>query len=281
MRQGLQDRVVEPELSRNVLTVPGAGFETLQVRLQEDVVRVTLDRAQRQNSINSVMIDELHAALDLAERSAQCRIVVLEGTSGVFCTGMDFGEATPSDDADEEEVSRGGEAFFGLLKRFTTIPRAVVARVDGRVTGGGVGVAAASDFVYASPRSTFNLPEALWGLLPCCVLPFLIRRVGFQAAYAMTLSTLPVRAEKAQSLQLVDEVSDDTGALVRRMRARLTKLDAETIGEVKRYLGRMWSVSDEMERTAVSEFTRLMASPVVRDRISGFATRQFFPWETR
>ena len=257
----------------------GISYETLRVRDELEVVRITLCRPEY-NSINGVMLAELHRALDQAEDSRDCRIVVLEGTAGAFCTGMDFADAIRSDGG-SDVTARGGEAFLGLLRRFTAIPRAVVALVDGRVIAGGVGIAAASDFVYASPRSTFSLPEALWGLLPCCVLPFLIRRVGFQPAYAMTLSTLPVNAEKAHMLHLVDELTEDADALVRRLRARLTKLDASTIADLKRYLRRMWFLSEDMESLAVAEFTRLMASPVVRARISSFASAQVLPWEHR
>src|SRR5204863_9100504 len=118
-------------------------------------------------------------------------------------------------------ADRGGAAFFGLLRRFTTVGRVIVSIVDGRVTGGGVGLVAASDLVYATERSSFGLPEALWGLLPCCVLPFLIRRVGYQPAYAMALSTQPVSAQEALRSHLVDAVADDPTALVRRLAARV------------------------------------------------------------
>ncbi|HEX6969384.1 MAG TPA: enoyl-CoA hydratase-related protein [Micromonosporaceae bacterium] len=256
------------------------SFETLQVRVEPGVLRVTLDRPGKQNSINGAMLNELNAVLDQAEASPTCRMVVLEGGDGVFCTGMDFADATRDDHATDDLARRGGEEFFGLLDRLTTMPRVVVANVDGRVAGGGVGLVAASDLAVATPRSTFGLPEALWGLLPCCVLPFLIRRVGFQPAHAMTLTTLPVSADRALATGLVDEVVEDFTPVLRRLRARLTKLDTATIGDAKHYLRRMWFLSAETEQTAVTEFSRLMSSPVVRQRLGAFAQRQAFPWDS-
>jgi polyketide biosynthesis enoyl-CoA hydratase PksH len=256
-------------------------YRMLRVRAEPGLLWATLDRPRQQNTINGAVLAELHAVLDQAERSPDCRLVVLAGTDGVFCTGMDFADASRTDGDSTALAERGGAEFLGLLKRFTTVPRAVVSVVDGRVAGGGVGIAAASDFVYATPRSTFGLPEALWGLLPCCVLPFLIRRVGFQPAYAMTLSTLPVTADQAYRTHLVDEVAEDAELPIRRLRLRLSKLDGSTIADLKRYLRGMWFLSEEMERSAVGEFTRLMSSPAVRERISSFATQQVFPWESR
>ncbi|MGW0551030.1 enoyl-CoA hydratase-related protein [Streptomyces altiplanensis] len=255
---------------------------TLRVSRQPHALRVVIDRPEQANGINGDLMRDLHAVLDLAESDPSLRMVVLEGAGPVFCSGMDFADAARDNASggDGTLASEGGRAFYGLLKRFTTVPRIVVCVVDGRVTGGGVGLVAASDFVYASERSSFALPEALWGLLPCCVTPFLIRRVGFQPAYAMTLSTLPVPAARAAQLHLVDELTDEAEPLLRRLASRLTKIDPGVIGDGKRYFERMWLPADRMEQTAVGEFTRLMSSPAVRERIAGFATERRMPWET-
>jgi polyketide biosynthesis enoyl-CoA hydratase PksH len=224
-------------------------------------------------TIDEAAIAEIHDALDAAEAAPACRILVLEGGDGVFCTGLNLEGAAAQDASD------GGAAFFGLLKRFTTTPRAIVAQVDGRAAGGGVGLAAASDFVSASERSDFSLPEALWGLLPCCVLPFLIRRTGFQKAYTMTFSTQPVSAAEAERFHLVDAVADDPRALLNRLAYRLAKLDESIIKDMKGYFREMWILSDEVEATAVKEFSRLMSTPEVRRRLTDYATRKRFPWE--
>jgi polyketide biosynthesis enoyl-CoA hydratase PksH len=249
----------------------------IRVEAAGAVLRLTLDRAERQNAIDQELIDALQAALDEAERSATCRIVVLQGSGGVFCTGMDM--AVAGDEQRGPGEDPGGRAFFALLRRLTAIPRVVVASVDGRAVAGGVGLMAASDLVYATERSTFSLPEALWGLLPCCVLPFLIRRVGFQKAYSMTLSTLPVTADEARRVHLVDEVTGSAEALVHRLAFRVTKLDDVVLGDLKRYFARLHPISQEVEETAVSELARLMASPAVRDRTADFAANRRLPWE--
>ncbi|MGC4806669.1 enoyl-CoA hydratase-related protein [Micromonospora sp. DT233] len=255
------------------LTAPNG---TLLLRSEAAVLTVTLARPREQNSITPALMADLHDALDRAEADPACRVVVLRAQGPAFCSGMDLHAAAGSTD---DLAAHGGERFLGLLKRLTTVERVVVSCVDGRASGGGVGVVAASDFAYATPASQFGLPEALWGLLPCCVLPFLIRRVGFQRAYTMTLSTLPIDAAEAARRGLVDEVAEDPGPALRRLLVRATKLDPTTIGDLKRYFRRMWIVSDEMEAEALREFGRLMTSPVARERITAFATGQRMPWE--
>jgi polyketide biosynthesis enoyl-CoA hydratase PksH len=261
------------------MTATEQGLPGLRMLAEDGIVRLTLQRPDLNNSLSTAVLADLRRGLDQAERTPGCRLVVIEGSGGTFCTGMDFGEAAAPDGDAAESARRGGEEFLALLTRITTIGCAVIAKVDGRVVGGGVGIAAASDLVYATPRSSFSLPEALWGLLPCCVLPFLIRRTGFQPAAAMALSTLPVTAEQALRTHLVDEVADDPEAPVRRVRQRLSKIDPATIADLKRYLRGQWFLSADMQAAAVTEFTRLMSSQAVQGRITDFATRQVFPWE--
>jgi polyketide biosynthesis enoyl-CoA hydratase PksH len=251
----------------------------LHVEERGAVLRVVLARPERQNSIDGALLAELGAVLDRAERTAGLRILSLEGAGPVFCSGMDFVAAARGPELGEVGA-RGGAAFFDLLQRFTTLPRVVVSRVDGRVTGGGVGLVAASDLVYATERSSFGLPEALWGLLPCCVLPFLIRRVGFQPAYAMTLSTLPVSAREAERIRLVDAVVDPADDPLRQLGARLTRIDDVTIADCKRYFGQVWPSASQARTAAIAELGRLMSSPAVQSRIANFASHQRLPWET-
>jgi polyketide biosynthesis enoyl-CoA hydratase PksH len=257
-------------------------YETLRAHAESETLCVTLDRPEEQNAINGTMVEELHAVLDEAEDSPECRLVVLQGANGVFCAGMDFAAAGTQDELSSEVSARdAAETFIDLLGRLTEFPKVVLARVDGRVAGGGVGLVAASDLAYASERSTFGLPEALWGLLPCCVLPFLIRRAGFQPAYAMALSTLPMTAAEARESRLVDAVTDDADEVIGRLRQRLTRMDGSTVGDLKTYARRMWFLSEQMERTAVEEFSRLMTTPAVRERISALVAGQSLPWESR
>ncbi len=256
------------------LTTPAMTGQRICVERAGCVTRVTLNRPDRGNTIDPTQLAELHEALDQAEGDPGCRVVLLRNAGHVFCAGMDLAQAG------EDGPDGGGRAFFGLLTRFTQTSRMVVSCVDGQVSGGGVGLAAASDFVFATPRSQFSLPEALWGLLPCCVLPFLIRRIGYQKAYAMTLATTPVPASEALRYHLADEIAEEPERLIRRLEFRATKLPATAVGDIKRYFARIRPPQPEMEDVAVGELSRLLSSPEVRRRITAFVTSRSLPWES-
>jgi polyketide biosynthesis enoyl-CoA hydratase PksH len=247
---------------------------TVRLAAGPGLLTVTLDRPDRHNAIDPAVIADLDEALDEAQRRPDCRIVALRATGRSFCAGMDLpgvaalGERAGADDR-----------FLRLLRRFGTIDRIVVAVVAGRAHGGGVGLAAASDLVLATGDAEFALPEALWGLVPCNVLPFLVRRTGFQPAYALTLSTRPIGAAEAQRCRLVDRITDDPAAELRGLLTRAGKIDPVTIGDVKRYFGVLAPLTEEVAATAVAEFARLLSSDVARDRIAAFTGRQRLPWQ--
>ena len=238
---------------------------------------ITLDRAGTGNRIDDRLLDELHAALDEVEQDTTAKVVVLRGQPGVFCTGLDFAVSAA---ADASTAARVTSRFQMLLKRMSTLSKIVVALVDGQVLAGGVGLVAASDFVLATPRSSFGLSEALWGLLPAVVLPFLIRRTGFGPAYAMALGTESVGAEAARAMRLVDEVLDsdqDGRRVVEHKARRLARIDAKTIAELKAYFRELWIVDEATERLALNEINRLLADPRIRARMKDFAETETLP----
>ncbi|WP_210732778.1 enoyl-CoA hydratase-related protein [Streptomyces sp. RKND-216] len=252
----------------------------LRVTRESAVLRVTLNRPERQNSLDGAVVDELGHALTRAESDPDCVMMALEGAGGIFSTGLDFSSAA-AEVSGGASMAAGGEAFLNLMRRFTTARVVVVSCVDGRAAGGGVGLAAASDFVFATGRSRFSLPEALWGLLPCCVLPFLVKRTGLQRAHTMALGTQPVSAREAERWGLVDEVVDDPEHALQRLLVRTTRIDPVTVGELKAYMRALRPDTEETEEHALREFTRLMSSPVVRRRVGSLATAGRLPWEVR
>ncbi len=238
-------------------------------------ILVTIDRAAERNSINQELLRELHHLLDAIEADESCKIIVLQGQKEIFCTGMDFHAVADQDGVDTMK----SEDYMHLLRRFATIPRIVIGKVEGTVMAGGMGLVAASDLVIATPTSQFSLSEALWGLLPCCVLPYLVRRVGFQAAYRLTLTTQAIDGDEAYRIQLVDELSEQPDDVLRRLLLRLSRLEVQTLQDMKQYFRPLSGVDDQKEQLAVQEITRLTKSRQVQNNIENFVKHKRFPWD--
>jgi len=240
---------------------------------------ITLNRPDRRNSLDGATLQALHAALDQAEADPRVRLVVIEGSGDHFCTGMDL-EAFGTEGAPVAADDVAGSPYMRLLKRLASTDRVTLARVEGEVVGGGIGLISACDLVAAAPGAVFTLSEVLWGLLPAMVMPFLVRRVGFQPALRLTLTSARLTATDAQRLQLVDEVSADLDAHLRLLGRRLERVHPTTVGDLKRYMRRMWIVDDDMEQAAVRELARLTVDPRVTRNIKNFVELGQLPWES-
>jgi len=242
-------------------------LRTLTFTLSERVARVTFTREKAGNSLNQSMLADLTRALDAAEEAPLCGLVVMDAPGSVFCSGMDFEAVEQATRAGADEGESLTRPYIQLLRRLSLLSRPIIVLVDGEVIAGGVGLVAASDLVFATPRSRFALTEALWGLLPAMVAPYLIRRVGYQNAYKMALTTLPVSADRACAIGLVDEVTDSPEQMLQRLRARLLRVGSDTVRELKRYFRSQWLLDDAGEERACAEAARSLSTPEARSKI--------------
>lgn len=246
-------------------------YEYIDLKEEYGVLRVIFSVRQNMISITHGFLEELNQVMDLAEQREDIKVITLEGQKGLFCTGMDFQEA---------QKGKSDDLFYHTMKRFTVIPKYIIAKVDGKAIGGGVGLAAASDIVLASKQAEFSLSEAIWGLLPCMVMPFLMRRTGFQTAYRMTITTMPVGCLEAYEHKLADYQCDDVDAECRKIQRRIMRMSCSIIGEAKQYCNCVFQDNEHNEqKLAVDEFNKLFESKDVQENIFNYVTYKKFPWE--
>jgi polyketide biosynthesis enoyl-CoA hydratase PksH len=250
------------------------SFETLKVRLEPPVCTIQIDRGAADNSINRSMVEEFHEALNACD-GPSVHVVMVEGLPQVFCLGADFQDYA----ADAARNAVDPDMLYGVWERLACGPFVSIAHVRGKANAGGVGFAAACDIVLADSTAQFGLSELLFGVYPACVLPFLMRRVGFQHAHYMTLTTKPVTAEQALSFGLVDECEADSATLLRRHLVRLRRLSKAGIRNYKTYANALNPILTQSRAAAVAANRELFADPTNRDAIKRFAQTGLFPWE--
>jgi enoyl-CoA hydratase/carnithine racemase len=149
--------------------------------------------------------------------------VVLRGAPERFCLGMDI-EAPPP--TGEQRAT-----FSALIERLLACPRPTLAVVDGPALGGGLGLAAACDFVLATPRARFGLPEALHGLVPALIRPALRTRLTPQRLRVLLFTCHSRSADEAAALGLVDRIvgPDELEATVRNTVRQLARARTESV----------------------------------------------------
>ena len=252
------------------------SYETIDVRFQDSVCHLQLNRPEANNTINARLVTECTAVLDVCEESAN--VVVVSGSPEVFCFGADFQALAHGGNGLGQQADPG--ALYDLWLRLATGPYVTVAHVRGKANAGGVGFVAASDIVVADEGAQFSLSELLFGLYPACVMPFLVRRVGFQKAHYMTLTTQPVAARQAAEWGLVDTVDAQSELAVRRHLLRLRRLSKPAIRRYKKYMSRMSVPLPDLRAAAVAGNVEIFSDRANLAAITRYVDQGLFPWES-
>ncbi len=250
-------------------------YQTLRVRTQGAARTVTLYRPESNNALNGLMITELHHALDAAAADEQT-ILVIEGLPECFCVGADFEVVRHPE---QEAAQQDPEALFDLWNKLASGPYITVAHVRGRVNAGGIGFVAAADIAVADERACFSLSELLFGLLPATLMPFLIRKVGYQRANFLALTTHPISAAQAQAFGLIDAFEASSADLLRRYLLPLRRLSRTTITRHKAFMAQLAAVGPATRSLAVETNRTVFSDPANLAGIARYVSDGTFPWE--
>jgi polyketide biosynthesis enoyl-CoA hydratase PksH len=223
------------------------------------------------------LIDEFTKVLALCEESI--KIVVLEGSPEVFCFGADFKGIQKNLTNVEKHEEQNPEPLYNLWLKLAFGPYITIAHVRGKANAGGVGFVAACDVVLCEEKAVFSLSELLFGLMPACVLPFLIRRMGFSKANYMTLMTQPISAKQAHDWGLVDAYEEKSENLLRKHLLRLRRLSKTGISRYKRYMSTLDEVLVKSKSKALEANIEVFSDQNNMEKIAQYVLTGQFPWE--
>ncbi len=156
------------------------------------------------------MIKELTEAFTSIQRDNNIRVVILTGSGTTFCAGMDLAYLQKYVQLSHEENLEDARNLTKLLHLINALKKPVIAMVNGPAVGGGCGLAAACDFVFAGKKGgKLGAPEIKLGFLPAVILIFLIKRMGEGKSREFVLRGNIVDAASAKENGLVTEVVED------------------------------------------------------------------------
>ena len=197
------------------------NFETIDCKRENAVLHVTLDRSEVLNAVNGKMLVELRRALEAAAGDDEIRVVLIDSAcEKAFCAGIDVAYVKDLDGHGVREVGRELHRTF-LALRTTEVP--VVAAIDGLCLGAGLELAVSCDFMIASDRSGFGLPNIHRGIPAIVEAAILPRAIGIQGAREMAYTGELWDASRAERRGLVqavcrpEELSDHVAALCNKL----------------------------------------------------------------
>ena len=165
------------------------------------VATFTLNRPEARNALNNAMCAELHAACRSAAADATVKLVFIRANGPVFCAGADLKERQGMD---EDQVRARRLKAFAAYDAIESLSMPVIAVVAAPTVGSGCEIAAACDFIIATPDASFRTPEALWGTVGAT--QRLPRVLGKRLAKDMMFTGRKLGAEEAERHGLVARV---------------------------------------------------------------------------
>ena len=178
----------------------------LVTTIEGHVATLTLSRPDVRNAFNDEVIAELTQAFTDIGNNADVRCVVLAAEGPAFCAGADLNWMRRMADYTRDENLADAGKLAEMLRVIYTCPKPTIARVQGDVYAGGMGLVAACDMVVSVDTANYCLSEVKLGLIPATISPYVIRAMGPRASHRYFLTAERFDAKEAHRIGFVHEL---------------------------------------------------------------------------
>ncbi len=251
------------------------SFRTLILEKSNHVSLLRLNRPKVLNAINIKLLQELLEVLKKVNNDSSQRALVVTGVNrSSFAAGADINEMQNKSSNEAKKFSKLGHETFNFISKMH-IP--VIAAVDGFALGGGLELALACDFIYASKNSIFGLVEPSLGLIPGFGgIARLLRRVGIAKASEMIFSSEKLIAIDAFKYKLVNKIASDN--VVKESMLCAEKISMQAPKSII-FCKKLLQFNSRMDLDVVNEmeqeyFSIIFSTADAKEGISAFISKQ-------
>lgn len=272
------------EASSSRTSIGGVGGGSyIEIQLEDQLARITLNRPERHNAIVPEMLIELDQALTEIAAMKELLFVVISGRGRSFCAGADLNWFSGAEERTQDQNINQTKQLAEVLLKIFQMPQVTISTVRGNVFGGGIGLMAACDFVLAEANTRFMFSEVKRGLLPATILPFVAKRLSVQNLRKWILIGDLFLAPEAHQAGLIDYLLDD-GKLESGLNELMNSFEASSpsaIKNAKRMINQVASGQIDVTDTTVTSaiLAKALLSPDGREGIQAFLEKRKPVWK--
>jgi len=258
-------------------------YQSILTEVDGAVGILTLNKAERHNAFDEVLIAEITAGLRELEADPRVRAVVLSSTGKSFCAGADLNWMKRAAGYTPEENLTDARKLAELLRTLNELAKPTIARVQGPAYGGGVGLIAACDIAVATYDALFALTEVKLGILPAVISPYVLAAIGERYGRRYMLSAERFSAAEAYRIGLLHEIvpgeeqlDEALGEIIDSLLKNGPQAQAECKALIRVVAGQP---IDEMTIAETTQrITRVRASPEGREGLAAFLEKRKPSW---
>ena len=180
------------------LSLEGLNFEATKIDISNHVLTITLNRPEKKNALNNVMMNEICYALCYAKQERRIRVVIIAAEGDVFCAGADLKREKAESNVPKIE----GSDDISLLIRHLYKPE--ICKIQGSVNAGALLMVTNSTHAIAVDDAKFSAPEILRGVWPHMVMAGLFRVMPKRAGLDFCMRGQAIDAKKAEEWGLIN-----------------------------------------------------------------------------
>lgn len=180
------------------------NYQTIEIEISGPVCTVWLNRPEKHNAFDETMLLELTDCFEHYDRD-DILCIVLRGRGKSFCAGVDLNWLREGIANDAEQNYRESLLLSECFYTIYSCGKPTIALVHGSALGGANGLIAACDLAYAADDTVFSLSEVKIGIVPACISPYILKRVGEYKARELMLTGRRFTGREAETFQLVNK----------------------------------------------------------------------------
>lgn len=248
-------------------------LESVVVEMAQKGVAKVIFSNPATNSMPIKLLKELASTIETLGECSDLQIIILQsGGERTFCSGADFDQLLQIKDENSGKIFFNG--FAKIINSIRKCPKIIIGRVQGKAVGGGVGLAAATDYCMATKFASIKLSELNIGIIPAVIEPAVERKIGLSAFSQMSLNpndffSANWAKEKGLFMEVFDSIKEMDEA-VENLANRLKNYNPEALSELKKILWKNTDHWDELlteraeisGRLVLSEFTKKTLSEI-------------------
>ncbi len=256
----------------------------LTISHQGSLALVVLSRPEVRNAFNDEVIGDLTQAFKDLGLQDDVRCIVLAAEGPAFCAGADLNWMRRMADYTREENLADAGKLAEMLRVIYECPKPTIARIQGDVFAGGMGLVAACDMAVSVDTASFCLSEVKLGLIPATISPYVIRAMGARAAHRYFLTAERFGAAEAHRIGFVHEVvsADQLDAKVAEIAQALVSVSPAAVKACKRLVqdvaGR--EITAELIAQTVQGIADIRSSEQGKEGVQSFLQKRKPSWLT-